>query len=140
MPTALIAVSALGCCSLLRCTTTASTLSIAASAYELEVFDDDFKLASLGAVLTFPLAEIEAAINVNGLAFGHVLIDHFASATKASAIDETGFVLGFTAVAIAPFEIDRQSKLADSRIGTRVGQLRVASQVAHQDDFVVTGH
>jgi hypothetical protein len=111
-----------------------------AAAEELEVFHHDGQSASLAAALfVFPLIELEASFDINLLSLAALLVDDFAGSAEGGAIDEAD-LLAILAAGEFEFAIHRQAEFRHGRLAGEVFQLRIASQVSDQDDFIDVGH
>jgi hypothetical protein len=116
-----------------------STGSTTAAAEELKILDCNSQLAAFGAVLGLPTIESQSPLDKQGISLLTVLVDYLGSFAEHPAIDETGFV-ALGAVLALPAAIDGKAEVDHRGLVRRVRQLRIASQVANQHNFVKISH
>lgn len=121
-------------------TTTTTGGAIVAASEKLNALSHDAETAALlTGVLVIPLVELETAFHQEWTTFAHVLADVFSRTAEDIDINKGNLFALFTGFG-APDTIDSKPDLGDRRAFGRVPQLGVAGQIAHEDDFVKTGH
>jgi hypothetical protein len=110
-----------------------------AGGQKLKVFNRNSVPAALRTVLSRPRIECQSSLDEYRPAFGEVLIHILSQPTERSAINKTRF-LPLAAILTRPPAICRQSKINHRCLVWRIRQLRVASQIAHQQNFVKISH
>jgi len=135
----IVATTATGIALVVVSATTTSGAIIAATEKLNALGYDAEATALLTGVLVIPLVEFEAAFHEKRAAFAHVLADVLGGAAEDVDINKCHFFALLTGFG-APNAIYGKTDLGDRRAFGRVPQLGVAGQVAHEDDFVKTGH
>src|SRR6476619_1234359 len=118
----------------------ASTVAIPGRAQELDGVGDDLDRLALGAVLRLPLAPLKAAVDRDAAALGQVVRAVLALRAPHLDIEVVGLLDPLTAGAVLEPPVDGDPQLADRRAARQAGQLRIAGQVAGDDDSVDVGH
>jgi hypothetical protein len=100
------------------------------TSHKLEVLYRYSKLAAFRAVLGFPAIERQAPFYKQRISLLTILIDDLGSLTEHPAVNKAGF-FPLAAVLASPPAIRGYSEIHHRRLVRRIGQLRVAGQIAH---------
>ena len=112
---------------------------ILTTADELEVLKGYSEFAAFFSVLRLPLIIAETAFDENGLALSKVLGDDFGLPAKAVNIDESSFFTFFTRLGFVA-SAGGDANFTDVSATGSHPQLGVASEVSHEDNFIIGGH
>src|SRR6185503_16383292 len=118
----------------------AAALAVLAAAEELDRVGDDLHGLALGAVLGFPLAPVEAAIDADRPALGEVLRAALALVAPDGDVEVVRLVAPLARRGVLLPRVHGEAQLADGRSARRVAKLGVPGQVSDEDDAVDVGH
>src|SRR5580765_5810933 len=110
-----------------------------AAAEELDAVGDDLDGLALGAVLSLPLAPLEAAVDRDGPALREVLVAALGLIAPDGDVEVVRLVGPLAGGSVLSPRVDRDPQAADRGAAAGVTQLRVAGQVPHEHDAVDVG-
>src|SRR5579884_398661 len=113
----------------------AAALAVAAAAEELDALGDDLDGLALRAVLSLPLAPVEATVDRDRAALAQVLRAVLGLVAENRDPEEVRLV-DPVARLVSPPPVDRDAEIADGRAAGRVPQLGIPRQVPDQHDAV----
>ena len=90
-------------------------------------------------LLIFPGVVFQTTFNEKRSAFRAILVDNLRLFTECRNINEQDFLAVFTAFGFI-LVIDRQTEFHDGHLARQIFKLRVAREVADENDLVVVGH
>src|SRR5437773_2254640 len=111
-----------------------------AAAEELHGVGDHLDRLALGAVLRLPLAPLEAAVDRDRAALGEVLRAVLALVAPDRDVEVVRLLRPLAGGRILAPRVHREPQAADGHPARRVPELRVAREVADEDDAVDVGH
>src|SRR3954451_23460849 len=117
----------------------AATASAAAAAQEDDAVAADFGRIALVAVLVVPLPGLKAALHVDLLPLGEVFRQRFGRLPPQHHAVPLGLLLALTGLVVPVLggrHVERRNRCA----ARGKAQLRVAPEIADQDDFVDASH
>ena len=111
-------------------------LTAAATVEHLHLVGDDFGRVAIVAVFVLPFARLQPAFDVDLAAFAQVFAGDFAEPREADDDVPLGALLLLAGLFVLPRLGGRKAQVRHRRTALCVSSLRIAPQIADQDDFV----
>src|SRR5262249_36350237 len=114
--------------------------SVAPTAEDLHGVGDHLDGRTLRALLRFPLAPLEPAVDADGAPLGEVLRAVLTLVAPDGDVEVVRLLGPLAGRRVLPPRVDREPQAADGHPARRVPELRVPREVPHEDDAVDAGH
>src|SRR5262249_11895290 len=114
--------------------------TLAATAEELHGVGDHLDGLALGAVLRLPLAPLEPSVDADGAALREVLRAVLALRAPDGDVEVVRLLRPLAGGGVLPARVHGEPEAADGHAAGRVPELRVAREVADEDDAIDICH